>query len=118
MLLQEREAMKKLSNVRKDHGQRLMDLERTQESDKQRAELITRNQQLVDNAILAIRSALANQLPWPDIQNLIKEAQAKGDPVASSIKGLKLEINHITMMLRYVVFVVASTLVHVFQGPD
>ncbi|XP_021920344.1 nuclear export mediator factor NEMF homolog isoform X2 [Zootermopsis nevadensis] len=99
-LQQEREAMKKLSNVRKDHDQRLMDLTRTQETDKHRAELISRNQQLVDNAILAIRSALANQLPWTDIQNLIKEAQAKGDPVASSIVGLKLEINHITMKLR------------------
>lgn len=97
---QEREAMKKLANVRKDHDQRLMALEQTQETDKQRAELISRNQQLVDNAILAVRSALANQLPWPDIQNLIKEAQANGDPVAASIKGLKLEINHITMMLR------------------
>lgn len=99
-LQQEREAMKKLANVRKDHDQRLLALEQTQEIDKQRAELISRNQQLVDSAILAVRSALANQLPWPDIQNLIKEAQAKGDPVASSIKGLKLEINHITMMLR------------------
>lgn len=96
--------MRKLSNVRKDHDQRLMTLEQTQEMDKQRAELISRNQQLVDNAILAVRSALANQLPWPDIQNLIKEAEAKGDPVATSIKGLKLEINHITMMLRLVVF--------------
>jgi predicted ribosome quality control (RQC) complex YloA/Tae2 family protein len=94
--------MKKLANVRKDHDQRLMALEQTQETDKQRAELISRNQQLVDNAILAVRSALANQLPWPDIQNLIKEAQANGDPVAASIKGLKLEINHITMMLRLV----------------
>lgn len=107
--------MKKLSNVRKDHAQRLMDLERTQETDKQRAELISRNQQLVDNAILAIRSALANQLPWPDIQNLIKEAQSKGDPVASSIKGLKLEINHITMMLRWVMFVAVTTMVHIHE---
>jgi predicted ribosome quality control (RQC) complex YloA/Tae2 family protein len=97
---QEREAMKKLANVRKDHDQRLMALEQTQEMDKQRAELITRNQQLVENAILAVRSALANQLPWPDIENLIKEAEAKGDPVATSIKGFKLEINHITVMLR------------------
>lgn len=103
--------MKKLSNVRKDHDQRLMDLTRTQETDKHRAELISRNQQLVDNAILAIRSALANQLPWTDIQNLIKEAQAKGDPVASSIVGLKLEINHITMKLRCVVVVTVRTMV-------
>ncbi|KAJ9582431.1 hypothetical protein L9F63_003229 [Diploptera punctata] len=98
-LHQEKEAVKKLANVRKDHEHRLENLARTQEEDKKKAELISRNQQLVENAILATRSALANQLPWPDIHNLIKEAQAKGDPVASSIKGLKLEINHITMLL-------------------
>lgn len=61
-LQQEREAMKKLENVRKDHSQRLMALERTQETDKKKAELITRNQELVDNAILAIHAALANQV--------------------------------------------------------
>ena len=58
--------MKKLSNVRKDHDRRLVALEQTQELDTQRAELISRNQQLVEIAILAVRSALANQVPWPD----------------------------------------------------
>lgn len=59
---QEKEAMKKLENVRKDHHQRLEVLEKIQEVDKQKAELITRNQQLVDNAILAMQSILANQV--------------------------------------------------------
>ncbi|XP_046734786.1 nuclear export mediator factor NEMF homolog isoform X2 [Diprion similis] len=98
-LQQEREAMKKLDNVRKDHDQRLVSLEKTQEVDKQKAELITRNQVLVDNAILAIQSALANQMAWPDIQTLLKEAQARGDPVAAAIKQLKLESNHISILL-------------------
>lgn len=98
-LQQERDAMKKLDNVRKDHDQRLVSLEKTQEVDKQRAELITRNQALVDNAILAIQSALANQMSWPDIQTLLKEAQARGDPVASAIKQLKLESNHVSLLL-------------------
>lgn len=99
-LQQEREAMQKLERVRKDHSQRLITLEKTQEVDKQKAELITRNQTLVDNAILAIQSALANQMSWPDIQVLLKEAQAGGDPVASAIKQLKLETNHITLLLH------------------
>ncbi|GLV42259.1 Caliban [Carabus blaptoides fortunei] len=97
---QEREAVKKLDNVKKDHDQRLQALEHTQEADKQKAELITRNQELVENAILAIQSALASQMSWPDIQLLVKEAQAKGDPIASSIKQLKLEMNHITLHLN------------------
>lgn len=61
-LQQEREAMKKLENVRKDHDQRLLALEKTQELDKQKAELITRNQVLVDSAILAVQAALASQV--------------------------------------------------------
>lgn len=61
-LQQEREALKKLENVKKDHNQRLQTLEITQEIDKQKAELIMRNQELVDQAILAVRTALANQV--------------------------------------------------------
>lgn len=99
-LQQEREALQKLERVRKDHSQRLITLEKTQELDKQKAELISRNQVLVDNAILAIQSALANQMSWPDIQVLLKEAQARGDPVASAVKQLKLETNHIALMLH------------------
>lgn len=99
-LQQEREALQKLERVKKDHDQRLITLEKTQETDKQKAELISRNQTLVDNAILAIQSALANQMSWPDIQTLLKEAQARGDPVASTIKQLKLETNHISLLLH------------------
>ncbi|XP_012286899.1 nuclear export mediator factor NEMF homolog [Orussus abietinus] len=98
-LQQEREAVKKLENVRKDHSLRLIGLEESQELDKIKAELIMRNQTLVDNTITAIRSALANQISWSDIQVLLKEAQSKGDSVALTIKGLKLETNHITVLL-------------------
>ncbi|KAH0534552.1 hypothetical protein KQX54_005197 [Cotesia glomerata] len=98
-LAQEREALKKLENVKKDHDQRLAGLEAHQETDKQKAEMIILNQELVDNAILAIQSALANQMPWPDIQVLITEAQVRGDPVALAIKALKLETNHISVYL-------------------
>ncbi|KAL5284694.1 NEMF family protein [Megaselia abdita] len=97
---QEREALKKLSNVKKDHAKRLDELTKHQEVDKQKAELITRNQALVDNAILAVRSALANQMSWPDIKHLVKNAQNKGDPVADSIKQLKFEINNISLLLK------------------
>lgn len=114
---QEREAMKKLENVRKDHDQRLEALERTQNVDKQKAELITRNQELVDRAILAIQTMLATQVfiflrfssaesifvflkvSWEDINDMVKDAAAKGDPVAQRIKQLKLEINHISLYL-------------------
>lgn len=96
---QERDALKKLSNVKRDHEKRLEDLSKIQIEDKKRAELITRNQALVENAILAVRSALANQMAWLDIHDLVKAAQMKGDPVATCIKQLKLETNHISLYL-------------------
>lgn len=96
---QEREALKKLDNVKKDHTQRLEALTKNQEIDKHKAELITRNQELVDNAILAIQSALASQMSWPDIEALLKTAQERNDPIATVIQQLKLEINHITLSL-------------------
>lgn len=97
---QEREALKKLSNVRTDHAKRLEDLTKTQLEDRKKAELITRNQNLVDSAILAVQSALAAQMSWSDIQDLVKAAQTNNDPVASCIKQLKLEINHISLALK------------------
>ena len=42
--LKEREVVKKLTYVRKDHEKRLLALEATQELDKKKAELITRNE--------------------------------------------------------------------------
>lgn len=51
----EKDALKKLSNVKEDHAKRLEGLSRTQQEDIKKAELIARNQTLVDNAIYAIR---------------------------------------------------------------
>ncbi|XP_043462985.1 nuclear export mediator factor NEMF homolog [Leptopilina heterotoma] len=99
VLQQEREALKKLDNVRKDHNQRLISLTKVQDVDKQKAELIARNQELVDAAIVAVQSLLAHQFSWPDIEALVKEAQDRNDPIAQHIKQLKLETNHISLLL-------------------
>lgn len=99
VLQQERDALKKLDNVRKDHDQRLVSLTQVQEEDKQKAELIARNQELVDGAIFAVQSLLAHQFSWPDIEGMVKEAQDRGDPIAQNIKQLKLQTNHISLLL-------------------
>ncbi|XP_021523873.2 ribosome quality control complex subunit NEMF isoform X3 [Aotus nancymaae] len=96
----EKQALKKLDNVRKDHENRLEALQQTQEIDKLKGELIEMNLQIVDRAIQVVRSALANQIDWTEIGLIVKEAQAQGDPVASAIKELKLQTNHVTMLLR------------------
>lgn len=65
-----------------------------------KGELIEINLTVVDKAIEVIRSALANQIDWTEIGSIVKEAQEQEDPVACSIKDLKLNTNHITMLLK------------------
>lgn len=96
---QEREVLKKLSNVRDNHAARLEELAKAQLVDRHKAELITRNQVLVESVIYAMRSLLAKQHSWLDIKDLIKQRQEQKDSVAMSIRHLKLETNHITMRL-------------------
>uniref|UniRef100_A0A667YYF0 Ribosome quality control complex subunit NEMF n=1 Tax=Myripristis murdjan TaxID=586833 RepID=A0A667YYF0_9TELE len=99
-LQQEKQALKKLDNVRKDHEHRLEALHQAQEVDRIKGELVEMNLAVVDRALQVVRSALANQVDWTEIGLIVKEAQAAGDPVACAIKELKLQTNHITMLLK------------------
>ncbi|XP_071453923.1 ribosome quality control complex subunit NEMF homolog [Hetaerina americana] len=98
-LQQERDALKKLENVKKDHVVRVEALGKAQEEGRVKAELIEKNLPLVENAILAVRAALATQASWEQVQQVVFEAAARGDPVATCIHALKLQINNITMNL-------------------
>ena len=72
------------------------------------------NAELVDKALNILRNAIANQIDWKDIEDIVEEAGDNGDPVLSRIRKLKLDINHFTMLLanpyeqydydRYVIF--------------
>ncbi|XP_030636380.1 ribosome quality control complex subunit NEMF [Chanos chanos] len=99
-LQQEKQALKKLDNVKKDHEQRLEALHHAQEVDRLKGELVEMNLPVVERALQVVRSALANQVDWAEIGQIVKEAQAAGDPVACAIKELKLQTNHITMLLK------------------
>uniref|UniRef100_A0A1A7WC97 Ribosome quality control complex subunit NEMF n=1 Tax=Iconisemion striatum TaxID=60296 RepID=A0A1A7WC97_9TELE len=98
-LQQEKQALKKLENVKKDHEQRLEALHQSQEVDRIKGELVEMNLPVVERALQVVCSALANQVDWTEIGTIVKEAQAAGDPVACVIKELKLQTNHITMLL-------------------
>ncbi|XP_071482999.1 ribosome quality control complex subunit NEMF-like [Diadema antillarum] len=100
VLQQERDAMKKLNNVKKDHEKRITSLQETQALNEKKGALIEINLPLVEQALRVVRSAVANQIDWKEIDNIIKEAQTQGDPVAMAIKGLKLDTNHFQMLLR------------------
>ncbi|GAB6026032.1 hypothetical protein CHUAL_012242 [Chamberlinius hualienensis] len=95
----EKEALKKLENVKKDHEKRILALEHSQEHDKQKAQLIEMNLEFVDKAIYVVQHAIASQINWKEISELLQEARFEGDPVAKAITELKLSINHITMLL-------------------
>ncbi|KAM9354693.1 ribosome quality control complex subunit NEMF [Pholidichthys leucotaenia] len=99
-LQQEKQALKKLENVKRDHEQRLEALHQAQEVDRLKGELVEMNLPIVERALQVVRSALANQVDWTEIGIIVKEAQAAGDPVACAIKELKLQTNHITMLLK------------------
>uniref|UniRef100_A0A673C6U6 Ribosome quality control complex subunit NEMF n=1 Tax=Sphaeramia orbicularis TaxID=375764 RepID=A0A673C6U6_9TELE len=99
-LQQEKQALKKLENVKKDHEQRLEALHQAQEVDRIKGELVEMNLPIVERALQVVRSALANQVDWTEIGVIVKEAQDAGDPVACAIKELKLQTNHITMLLK------------------
>uniref|UniRef100_H3DIP3 Ribosome quality control complex subunit NEMF n=1 Tax=Tetraodon nigroviridis TaxID=99883 RepID=H3DIP3_TETNG len=96
----EKHALKKLENVKKDHEQRLEALHQAQEIDRIKGELIEMNLAIVERALQVVCGALANQVDWTEIGILVKEAQAAGDPVACAIKELKLQANHITLLLK------------------
>ncbi len=71
-----------------------------QDEDIYKACLIESNTDIVEKACLVICSAIASSMDWGDIDLLVREAQSRGDPVATCIHGLKLASNQITLLLK------------------
>ena len=46
-----------------------------------------------------LRNALAHQLDWSDLKAMIEEESSSND-VIDAIKTLRLDVNHITMLLK------------------
>ncbi|KAK6051558.1 hypothetical protein COOONC_10938 [Cooperia oncophora] len=81
-LKMEREAMKKLENVRNDQYRRITELEKSREEKMIMADLVIFNQSLVDSAISIICNALAQKATWDEIARMHSQAINSGDPVA------------------------------------
>lgn len=97
---QEREALKKLSNVREDHEKRLDGLLTVQNTDKRKAELIIANQDLVQCVINSMQLAIATQASWKDLETFIQKNNHCTDPVIGTIKGCDLQKNIVIMSLN------------------
>ncbi|CAF4370009.1 unnamed protein product, partial [Rotaria magnacalcarata] len=95
----ERDALKKLENVKKDHQKRLDELQSAQNEDIRKAYLVEINADLVTRAMAAINTAVANQMSWPEIEELVDDAKQSGDPTARAIHSIKFDINHLTLLL-------------------
>ncbi|KAK6759288.1 hypothetical protein RB195_021096 [Necator americanus] len=95
----EKEAMKRLDNVRKDQHRRILELEYSREEKMLMADLIIHNQTLVDSAIQVICSALALKTSWENVEKMHMDAVSKGDSVARAIVKLDLKNNMIIMRL-------------------
>ena len=97
---QQKEAVKKLTNVKEDQERRILQLKDAQELDFKRGRLVEANTELVEKALTVLRSAVGAQMSWDAIEATVKEAQAAGDPVAMTIKSLNLPKNMFTMELE------------------
>ncbi|CAG8729924.1 15441_t:CDS:10, partial [Racocetra persica] len=97
---QEKAAMKKLEAIKKEQYSRVENLQSAQEINMRKARLIESNVDIVDQAIIVIRNAIASSMDWKDLENLVMEEKKKGNPIAAIIAGLKLEMNQITLLLK------------------
>lgn len=95
----EKEARKKLENLKIAQKKRLDDLAMAQRDDEDKARLIELNSDKVENALLIMRSMIATQMSWSDIRDTIKQAQSMSDPIASLIVGVNFDRNEFTMKL-------------------
>ncbi|KAK4518124.1 uncharacterized protein ATC70_001475 [Mucor velutinosus] len=96
---QEEAALKKLEAVRKEQESRVQSLLNQQITNVRKAQLIELNLQMVDAAITIIRNAVASQMDWQDLNDLVKEEKRRENPIAMIIDNLKLATNQLTLVL-------------------
>ncbi|KAI9314042.1 hypothetical protein BX666DRAFT_2020220 [Dichotomocladium elegans] len=96
---QEQTAMKKLEAVRKEQESRIQGLLSQQVTNVRKAQLIEFNLDMVDAAITIIRNAIASQMDWVDLKELVLQEKNRGNPIAQMIDDLKLATSQITLLL-------------------
>lgn len=97
---QEDAAKKKLESIRKDHADRIKNLNRDVDVTELKANVLQCNLNSVDAAIDSVKEALAAGISWGDLDDMIRSEKQRGNPVALLIHSLKLDSNTITVSLQ------------------
>ncbi|KAJ2689784.1 hypothetical protein IWW39_001250 [Coemansia spiralis] len=96
---QEVAAEKKLGAIKSEHEGRVAALELAHRKTEEQARRIEINLEFVDQAIMIIRQAVAAGMDWKELEELVRDQQEQGNPVAERILKLNLAANQITLEL-------------------
>ncbi|KAJ3359362.1 hypothetical protein HDU91_004953 [Kappamyces sp. JEL0680] len=95
----EAHAMKKLEAVKENSQAQIRNFELSQEKKQILAWAIESNLEVVENAIKTICSFVASGMDWGDLEQLVKDEQEAGNPLALTIVGLRLQEGLISLSL-------------------
>ncbi|KAJ3163711.1 hypothetical protein HDU86_000305 [Geranomyces michiganensis] len=95
----EMNAVKKLESVKAGHESHVQGLHALQQESAKTAQAIEANLQLVDSIINTFRSFIASGMDWTDLEELVKDEKKKGNPVASVVTKLRLDVGMVTIQL-------------------
>ncbi|KAI8818482.1 uncharacterized protein EV422DRAFT_168502 [Fimicolochytrium jonesii] len=93
-------AIKKLDSVKAGHMNQVRGLVTMQEQSAKVAQTIEANLALIESLINTVRSFIASGMDWGDLEELVKEEKKNGNPVASVISKLKLDVGMVNIRLR------------------
>eukprot|EP01064_Diplonema_japonicum_P035856 TRINITY_DN7880_c0_g4_i1.p1 TRINITY_DN7880_c0_g4~~TRINITY_DN7880_c0_g4_i1.p1 ORF type:complete len:1058 (+),score=267.93 TRINITY_DN7880_c0_g4_i1:169-3342(+) len=92
-------ALTKVEKAIANHKRRIEELEKEQNKNLIKAQLIESNADDVEAALAIIRSAVGRAVDWTELSRIIREQKRIGNPIASIIHELKLEKNKVALLL-------------------
>ena len=95
----EKQALKKLDNVKKDHEMRVKQLDEVQSTHTVKGHIIEVNRELVDQCLLLMRAAIANKMTWDQVKEWLETLAANGVVASKAIVKMDLKSNEVTLRL-------------------
>eukprot|EP01063_Lacrimia_lanifica_P004138 TRINITY_DN12310_c0_g1_i1.p1 TRINITY_DN12310_c0_g1~~TRINITY_DN12310_c0_g1_i1.p1 ORF type:complete len:978 (+),score=442.03 TRINITY_DN12310_c0_g1_i1:70-3003(+) len=92
-------AVSKVDKAMANHKKRIDTLQKEQESNLIKAQLIEDNAEEVEQALMIIRSAVGQAMDWTELWRIVKEQKKLDNPVAHMIHELKLDKNKVSLLL-------------------